>query len=615
MVAILSFTVQSCVDEKYDLTKIDTEAVVLKNTTMPIGNMAPVKIGDMLNITESSSNLIVTDSNENIYFSFEGNSPVSASFTVPEFSVDFMDGTGEERKLILNLPSTIAGMESEQLKELLPDVYNAPISFESLTGQKASIRKVIQIDDQCYLPKFVNDIKEVSLESSFTYQFSLNVKDNNGGYINAYGGKLYIKSGFSIDFPDYFTISKKDNLDGYEIVNQGDNKNILTFTKDFPISANEQIAFNIELTKAEIPSGCIVDGMTDSDGDLHKKIYFDAEDPANMILAEGDIYIMAKDFVKIPKTVEMTMNLSFDRLNVKSALVSLNVEETLPDQSFDLPEVPDILRSNDIIIDLYDPVISFAVNNPTELDVMVGGCLHGYRDGVHQMSMYFGENGADEPFEVPSKFNGHINFSRRGENGMIPNPGISEFFKILPDQIRISDIKFTTSNNYINIIPGQSLSCSLNYLFNAPLSFGPELSILFEDEISDINLNLSEYGLSNAVISFETISTVPLALEVDAEAIDNSGNKISNLSIDVEGSVAPGTLSNPSAPSKITIALASEKGIIFDKLKLIYKATCPQAYNGHVLNTQHGLEIRNMKVTLPEGMSFDLEEFIPVDSE
>lgn len=613
--AILCFSIQSCVDEKYDLTKIDTEAVVLKNTVIPIGNIEPVKIGDMLDITESGTNLIVQDSNGNIYFSFEGDSPVSASFTVPEFSIDFMDGTGEERKLILNLPSSIAGMGTEQLKEVLPDVYNAPISFESLTGQKASIRKVIQIDDECYLPKFVNDIKEVSLESSITYQFSLNVKDNNGGNINAYGGILYIKSGFTIDFPDYFTIAKNDNCDGYEIVDLGENKNILTFTKDFPISANESIALNIQLTKAEIPSGCIVDGMTDSDGDLHKKIYFDAENPANMILAEGDVYIMAKDFVKIPKAVEMTMNLSFDRLNVKSALVSLNVEETLPDQSFELPEVPDILRNNDIIIDLYDPVISFAVNNPTELDIMVGGCLHGYRDGVHKMSMYFGEDGVNEPFKIPSKYNGNINFSRRGESGMIPNPGISEFFKILPDQIRISDITFSISDNYFTIVPGQNLSCSLNYFFNVPLSFGPELSILFEHEISDIDIDLSEYGLSKAIISFETISTVPLALEVQAEVIDNSENKTSDLTIDVDGSVAPGTLSDPSVPSKITITLSSEKGINFDKLKLIYKATCPQAYCGYVLNTQHGLEIQNMKVTLPDGVSFDFEEFLPVYSE
>ena len=598
----------SCVDENYDLSKIDTEVVILKDVTLPVGNMNPVSIADFLNIDNEESLMIRSYENGDMAFAYEADEKISASFEVPTFDFEINEGAGADRTLSMTLPAVIAGMDVSVLEQYMPDYYNKNISFKDVTGKNASLTKSLEIEDDALLPYPIADIKEADIEADITYEFSLVVKDKNGTNINSYGGAVYISKGFILDFPDWLTLKKNDSIDSYSIVNDGSNKNLIRFDKDFKITADQTVKFEILANKVEIPAGFIVDGGKDSDGRDCKILTMDTSDPKNMVLINGDFYVRASDFKKVPNVVEMNMHLSISTISIKSALVSVNPNEVLPDQSFRLPEVPEILRRSDVVIDIYDPVMKFDVKNESPLDVNVSGHLFAYRGDQELMDTYLGENGADKPLVIPHDYNGTIGYSRRGEDGMIANPAIGDLFRTLPDKVSIKNLKVTTGNDYVRITPGTHLECSVGYSFHAPLAFGPELALGLEYEIDELELDLEEAGINNARMAFEIVNTIPLALDLGVTALDADGNPSKDITVDVDGNLGAGTLDAPSV-SAVSINLKSKgKSLNLNRLLLVMQASCPTSHQGKVVNRNQGIAIRNLKVSLPEGVSLDLKD-------
>lgn len=607
MMAFIPFLFLSCVDQQYDLSQIDKEVVVLREIEMPVGNLNPISIADFLDLDGTQGSLISADAKGDFHLSFDGDAPISTSVTVPDFEIGIDEGLIEERKLSLNLPSFIAGMDVSKLEQIMPDYIDKNISFEDMTGNDISIRKSIQMDEDCYLPYFIKDVKEAEFDGEVLYEFSIAIKDNNGVNINSYGGAMYIEKGFTIDFPDWFVIRKNDSIDGYYIGNEGNNKNILCFDKDVKISADKPVVFSVFVSKLEVPAGVVVDGGNDSEGRSRKKIQIDVNDEKNMILLSGDVYVKTSDFKKVPTSVEMNMALIFKTLDMKSALVSIDVEESLPDQSFTLPEVPEVLAREGVVIDLYDPCVLFNVNNQSPLDIYVSAHLHAYRNSTELMDIEFAENGQSAPLFIPDGFNGQIGYSRRGEGNMIALPEIGQLFRTVPDKFMITDLKVKTGGEYISVVPGQSVGCSLDYAFRTPLSFGQEFAVDLEYELKELNLDLEEVGLRSVSLTFDAVNTIPLALDVQAMVVDAGGNPVNNLSIDVDGAIKAGSLNSPGiSPISIKVKSSSD-GIKLEGLKLVLNASCPSEYQGVVVNKAQGLELRNVRIALPEGVSLDAD--------
>ena len=61
----------SCVNEEYDLDKgIDAEMTILKNISLPVGNLEKIVLMDILEIEENS--IIYADDNNDLVLSFKG---------------------------------------------------------------------------------------------------------------------------------------------------------------------------------------------------------------------------------------------------------------------------------------------------------------------------------------------------------------------------------------------------------------------------------------------------------------------------------------------------------------------------------------------------------------
>ena len=600
--------ITSCVDENYDLNKIDTEIVILKDVTLPVGNLNQVSIADFLDVENEESLMIRSDANGDMAFTYEADEEISVSFDVPAFSFDINEVEGTERKLSLTLPSVIAGLDVSVLEQYFPDYYNKNISFKEITGNNASLSKSLEIADNTLIPYPISDIKEADINADIVYEFTLAVKDKDGVSINSYGGAIYVAKGFTIDFPDWLVLKKNDTIDSYSIVTDGNNKNVIRFDKDFKIAADQSVKFDILINKIEIPAGFIVDGGKDSQGRNCKKLQIDTADPKNMIHIDGDYFLKASDFKKIPNVVDINMHLSISTLDIKSATVAINPDEKLADQSFELPGVPELLKRPDVIIDIYDPVMKFNVKNHTPLDINVNGHIFAYRGNQELMNTYLGENGVNEPLVIPHDFEGIIGFSRRGEGGMIPNPLMGGLLRTLPDKVSIKELQVTTGTDYIKIIPGSTLECSVGYSFHAPLAFGPDLALGFEYELDELALDLEEVGITSARMSFDIVNSIPLALDLGVTALDTDGNPSNDITVDIDGNLEAGTLDTPSS-STVAITLKSKgKGINLNGLRMMMQASCPASHQGKVINRNQGIAIKNLRVSLPEGITLDLND-------
>ena len=611
-VAIVSTS--SCVDESYDLSQIDKTAVILKGASMPIGNLSPISISDFLN-TEEGESVLQADADGNFFIAFDGGAPISASFTIPKLNLAVQENTLERRTISMVMPSVIAGLSIESLQTYLPSYYDKKMTYEELNGSPISIKKTVQVAEEVFLSHYIGDIKELELDSDITYKFSLKTKDASGNYTTTYGGSVYVEKGFIIDFPDWLMISKNDDLDCYVIENQTNNKNVIRFTKDLAITIDKPVTFNIHISKIEIPAGFIVNGGKDSEGHDCKKLNIDTTEERNMILIDGNAYTKASDYRIIPKEVAVDMDLSFKDFDVKSALVSLNLNETLSDQSFTMSELPELFTKEGIVIDIYDPSITFNVDNQTALDINVYSHLYAYRNNQVLTDFYFAENGANSPITIPGNYNGAISFSRRGENGKIALPGIGELFRTLPDELAIKELRITSGSDYITLSPGDKLECSVDYSFEAPLAFGSDLAIDLEYEIAELELELDEVNVTEAELSFDIVNTIPLSLEVESKVMTEEGFADNGITISVQGDVKAGSLKSPST-SKIAISLKNNKGTTqMNGLKLILKASCPSDYQGIAINKNQGIEIRNLCIALPEGVELNIDDILDLESE
>lgn len=609
LAGVIVTSTHSCIDKDYDLSQIDNTIVVLKGSYLPIGELSPISISDFLTIEEGQT-VFNTDASGNFYIGFDGGEAIDASFTIPE--IDLSDGENkvESQTISMTMPEVIAGKSTSFIQQYLPEYYNRKISYEELNGSPISIKKTIHMGNNIDLSPYINDIKELELDTEITYQFILKSKDLNGNVTNSYGGAAYIEEGFTIDFPDWLLITKKDNIDSYTIENQENNKNVLHFTKDLAVSADVPVTFSIGVNKIEIPSDFIVDGGKDSEGNDCKILNIDANDDNNMIIIDGNIYTKASDFTMIPKDVEINMNFSFSSLKIKSALVSLNLNKSLSDQSLEIPEMSDIFNDKNIVLDLYDPAIYFTLNNRTPLDINVYAHLFAYKNHQMVIDTYFSENGANAPFTIPANYNGSIGFSRRGEGDNIALPAIGEMFKSIPDEVAIKDIRVSSSNDYIRITPGTDMGCSVNYRFETPLSFGSDLSLNFEYEISELKVDLNELAIKSAKISFEVINTIPLSLSVDARILNSDGTVANDINISANGSIQAGSIESPST-SEVTISLSSKTNAgKLDCLKLMMKASCPSECEGIALNKNQGIEIKNLYISLPEGVELKMDNIL-----
>ena len=339
-----------------------------------------------------------------------------------------------------------------------------------------------------------------------------------------------------------------------------------------------------------------------------------------MIKVNGNIYMDTKDYPVIPPYVKVSMDLDFDKFNVKSARLSLDMDMAFGGQEINLPEYPEFFKSEGFVLDIHDLFLNFNIKNTLPLGLELDADFEAYKNSAKIQSMHIGanpknsEDGTAAVLIPADTEDTKIVFSKLGKEGTIALPMIGDLLADQPDKIKVSDVVISSARDYVEIIPGTTYDCSLGYELLAPLAFGKKFSLKYDLGLSDLAMDLSEYGISNASLTMSVTNSIPLNFSLSATALDADGQPVEGLDIEVIGDIASGVHGKP-VTSDVELNLKSVgESVNFNSLALTLIATAPaESHLGTALNENQGLEIKGISLRLPDGVTVDVNSIFSAD--
>lgn len=550
----------ACVNEEYDLNKeIDTEATILKNISVPIGNMEPIVLGEILDIS-NDQDLVRTDQENGDYYLYLAGEPIQGD--------------------ILSDPFVISAeqINTQSLTVTFPVLYfpaGTQLVYSDLIGKELSADLDIEIDSD--IPSIISEVKTIGLETVITMSFKTNE------------GKIHVKKGFQFRFPDNLHFKKHSASDDSYTISDG---HIITISEDVVFSSTSPYNIALDLEQIDVPAGAIKDG----------RLFIDEH-----ISVTGDFYVDTDDFASSPSYLSIDLVPSVaDDVTVTSVTAKVNIDENVEPAIVTLPEIPDFLSGDDIVLDFYNPMIYMNVRNHTPLSLSVGASLVSRNQGEIQTVNPFGTG--DSRLGISSMASNLYLISGRpsevdgGENIVVP--GLSKIIRVIPEEIAVENINVRTADNdYITLNPGEDQSLEISYEIMTPLAFDTDMSLDFTYDIEDLGL-VSDADVRSSVLNLVIENSIPLEFELRAECLGEDGHVSDNVSLEVKGKLASGTHLSPTTNSVEIVITNNSDTFELAGLRLELKASVTE-HAGTVLNNRQGIRISSISLSLPDGVTID----------
>ena len=604
-----------CVNEQYDLSKgIDMTIGADVNISVPVGSTEFIEIGDFLKIEESENNMIFMDETTGDYYlSFAGKEPFSTTIEVPEINLGTTQS--EEVKVKLDI------RENAQLKDFIGE----PIGKDliDLIGRSEfeydippTTQMPITIDEE--LPEQVKDIRKINLNTTIDFNFSITEGATS-------------LSDIVIAFPEFMTVEPAPTQSGVTV----NNGHEVSINAPLRIDSGNPPSISIiikEIDFTEMPVGM---GIVSVNGKNRVIIGTDSQ-PVSVDVS-GKIKIDLYDFSQVPAEVGVIMDISLDQLVVESAEVKIDASETVEDQNIEVGELPEFLTSNNVVLDVYNPVIRLDVKNGSPLAASLDADINAFigEESTLDSPIHIGANGnpGTEPISISPNTDASIFVSRRGEHDN-PQPGdidiavpaIADLIKTVPEKLTISNIVIDAdSDSYLSVSPGKSYECAVAYGVSAWMAFGPDLLIEYSTDIKDLNEALNpggdgetsgegqeqggldyEIDLRNVEIKFNLHNSIPLNVALKAEPIDVEGNVMEDVEVKLTGDVKSGSAENPAVcPMAVNLKATLESIKTFDGIKLTIKGTSSEETVGVVLNSKQGIQLTDVSAKVSAGATIN----------
>ena len=579
-VAMLSaaVSVTSCLNEDYDLTKdIDTNISIDGDISAPLGNSEFILVDDFLNLGNDDKDVLKTDASGNYYVSVTGRG-TSSDVELPVFSFSdelVTDGgyTATIEKRELPLPSSGTVPDTPYTKHFnassTPITINEDVPLEILAVKDAEVSGVVNV--------------------------SLTVT----------AGKATL-SDLIIDFPDYleFADVKDDGL------NFNPDGNILTIKSPQIHTLSKSINLNvIGIDFEKIPSG---QGFIPSQ---HKIVLND-----EVKLSAFDVNAVLSDFGAtvevIPNEIVADIDLSISSLIVKTALVKVDPDIVIVPFISNVGSLPDFLSGDDVVLDLYNPVLKLNIDNCTPFTLNLNADIMSYKGADHRTAHVGNANGGEAISLTPSGMN-RLYVSRTGEDvpggfASVVVPDFSSLFSIAPDRIGMENIDVEAADEFVTLTSGARYNVVYDFEVAAALAFGKDVKIVYSTDFTGwnetFNPNDESFALEvrDADVKFDFVNMIPMTISPDAAAIDVDGNVIPGIKVTLNGNIPAGSVEKPST-SALTLNLegSAEQMRKLDGLRLSLTGSDPGTMSGVCLNKNQRVQFKNMKIRLQAKMDIE----------
>lgn len=579
-IAMLSaaVSVTSCLNEDYDLTKdIDTSISIDGDISAPLGNSEFILVDDFLNLGKDAADVLKADASGNYYVSVTGRGASSdVELPVLSFSDELVTDGGY-----------IAKIKKSELP--LPSSGTVPATQYTKHFNVSSTPMTVNED----VPHEIRAVKDA--EVSGVVKISLMVTT----------GKATL-SDLIIDFPEYLEFADvKDpglnfNPDGNLLTIKS--PQISTMAKNYYLNV-----VGIDFDK--IPSG---QGFLPSQHKivLNDEIKLSAFD-VNAVLSDLGTTVEA-----IPNEIVADIDISISSLIVKTALVKVDPDIVIDPFISNVGKLPDFLSGDDVVLDLYNPVLKLNIDNRTPLKLNLNADIMSYNGADHRTAHVGNANGGEAIMLTPSGMN-RLYVSRTGEGvptgfASVVVPDFSSLISIVPDRIGVENIDVEAADEFVTLTSGGRYNVVYDFELAAALAFGKDVKIVYSTDFTGwnetFNPNDESFALEirDADVKFDFVNMIPMTISLDAAAIDVDGNVISGIKVTLNGDIPAGSVEKPST-SALTLNLegSAEQMRKLDGLRLNLTGSDPGTMSGVCLNKNQGVQFKNMKIRLQAKMDIE----------
>ena len=592
------FSMTSCVNEEYDLSEgIDMDMQLLQNVNLPVGDTGVIGITKLFGNTDSERNIFDTNSEGDLSVSF-AHQTISESFTMPTIN---LDGNVSTKNIAVNfqIPSKYTEYPANSVLGILQNqgidkIYctkngNPLTSGENMIDEQASFK----IDKE--LSEEILSVKTLLMNGMIYVNFAA----SEGAY-------MHVEKGFVIEFPEFVVLSLKNEDVSYEV--QEGHK--VVFTEDTILSDKSPLVLELRLSALKDINPLITEKMN-SNGQKRRYITADKE-----LKAYGNVYISPADYGNgyIPSSPVLTIDLNTANLVMTSAEVMLDMNFDVEDQIVELGDLNSIFTGSNLVVDFYNPIIRFKIDNQTPLDLNINAEITS-RIGTGLTDIHIGDkckygNEPTAAIAIPANNVSEYFLSRQGyhhtEGGTdIKIEELGDIIISMPETFSIHDILVETEKKFITVVADHKYDVNLELQFESQMAFGKELNIGFQHDFG-LNFNRSTAGVGSLVLSMNMYNTLPLDLKLQCIALDEHGNQVGATALDIlmkGGTIAEPTLS----PAEIRFGTSSATDVSVSRLRFHISVSCSEEIQGNVLNTNQGLAIKDVVLSLPDGVKVDLE--------
>lgn len=571
-------SVTSCLNEDYDLTKdIDTNISIDGDISAPLGNSEFILVDDFLNLGNDAADVLKTDSSGNYYISVTGRG-TSSDVELPVLS--FSDELVTDGGYIARIKKSELPLPSSGMVPATPYTKHFNVSSTPMTVNED-------------VPHEIRAVKDA--EVSGVVNISLTVTT----------GKATL-SDLIIDFPEYLEFADVKDAG----LNFNPDGNLLTIKSPQISTVAKNYYLNVVgIDFDKIPSG---QGFIPSQ---HKIVLND-----EVKLSAFDVNAVLSDFGAtvevIPNEIVADIDLSISSLIVKTALVKVNPDIVIDPFISNVGELPDFLSGDEVVLDLYNPVLKLNIDNRTPLKLNLNADIMSYKGADHRSSHVGNANGGEAITLTPSGMN-RLYVSRTGEGvpsgfASVVVPDFSSLFSIVPDRIGMENIDAEAADEFVTLTSGGRYNVVYDFELAAALAFGKDVRIVYSTDFTGwnetFNPNDESFALEirDADVKFDFVNMIPMTISLDAAAIDVDGNVIPGIKVTLNGDIPAGSVEKPST-SALTLNLegSAEQMRKLDGLRLNLTGSDPGTMSGVCLNKNQGVQFKNMKIRLQAKMDIE----------
>ncbi len=562
--ALLLNGLQSCVTDNYDLSKDVETKLTFSPSGFTLGgeNSGSIPLRQIMDLSENGQ--LTTLANGDYLFSKKADD-VSPSTLQVSGNHKICGATQESSTVALHIVSG----ERE-------NAYNIPVQCSVVPTFPTTMQD-----------KSIKDLSYVETDMTLNISLTFN---------NISADNITDASRLRITLPAYYTVSDESELTigKSDFVKTGSaqfkvNRDIRISGVDFKatsLAAGDAISFSADTHEITLKGGFHVDG--------------------NLEITTGGNNSTG--------TASLSMTAKVGDVNATSATGLFYKEVSLNINPIHLNNIPGFLKGEEIVLDLYNPILKFTLENEASADVLANFTLVSMRNGQRISTVTVGdENGTDAvrfaAANGSEKTISTVWISRRALSaGELPEgtsnvvvPNLSSLVETIPDYIQLEGVSVKTDDTKeVTIELARVYTEQPSYAFEAPLTIGANINIVYTEEAEDIHDDVKDVEVETVVVTADVQNNIPLNISIAITPYDSNGQILNDIEV-----------TNPEAvvglsSGKIECILKNKEGISENAIRkldrLSFKATgnikdAPSLV-GETLNENQNLRLDNVKLTL-----------------